>query len=361
MNAPVRLLLAGLGARGRFWRTVIERDSRAVAVAFVDPLPAARAAFGELQPGVPTFADLDEAVAATAPDALVLATPPDTRAGHVAIACERKLPLLVEKPLSLDLVEAARFVREAAAAGIPLMVGLNFRYLDVTRQTKRLLADGHVGEASFARFTYERWRDGHRPGINRYPLGMVHPMLWEQSIHHVDLLRFVYDDEPTDVYARAFNPPWSMYADATNVSAVFSFAGGRVVNYQGTWQANHVVPAFEWRTECTEGVIFQRDQFGDLSYARRDDPKATTVPLAPHEVWLSDTGGVLAAFLAHLLDGAPLECSGADHLRSLAMIEACVRSSATGAAVSVPAILDEVGASPARETHAAAAAGGGPA
>lgn len=345
MSEPLRLVLAGLGARGRYWRTVIEREPGARAVAFVDPSPAARTAFEALEPGVPTFADLDAAVAASRPDALVLATPPGTREAHLELACAERLPVLVEKPLSLDLAEAARFVRMADDVGIPLMVGLNFRYLDVTVQTKRLLRERAVGRAEFARFTYERWRDGHRPGINRYPLTMVHPMLWEQSIHHFDLLRFVYEDEPTDVYARTFNPSWSMYADDTNVSAVFSFAGGRTVNYQGTWQSSHATPGFEWRSECSEGVIVQRDQFGDLHYARRDVAELTEVPLAPHETWVTDTAGVLAAFVAHLRDGAPLECSGADHLRSLAMVEACVRSNATGAAVSVPALLAEVGVS----------------
>ncbi len=345
MSEPLRLVLAGLGARGSYWRTVIEREPRVCAVAFVDPSAEARVAFESLEPGVPTFADLRAAVAAVRPDALVLATPPNTREAHLELACAERLPVLVEKPLSLDLAESARFVRMAEEAGIPLMVGLNFRYLDVTLQTKRLLREGAVGRAEFARFTYERWRDGHRPGINRYPLTMVHPMLWEQSIHHFDLLRFVYDDEPTAVYARTFNPSWSMYDDDTNVSAIFSFAGGRTVNYQGTWQSSHATPGFEWRSECSKGVVVQRDQFGDLHYAHRDAAELTEVPLAPHEIWITDTEGVLAAFVAHLQGGAPLECSGADHLRSLAMVEACVRSSATGTAVSVPALLAEVGAS----------------
>jgi predicted dehydrogenase len=338
VNAPLRLLLAGLGARGRYWRTVIEREPRAVAAAFVDPAPAARAAFAELEPDVPAFADLREALDAVAADALVLATPPDTRDAHVDLACARGLPLLVEKPLALDLTTARRYVEQAERAGVPLMVGLNFRYLDVTRQTVRLLASGAVGRAEFARFTYERWRDGHRPGINRYPLTMAHPMLWEQSVHHFDLLRFVYGAEPEAVYARTFNPSWSMYEGDANVSALFTFEGGLTVNYQGTWQSSHVTPTFAWRSECSEGVIVQRDQFGDLAYARRADPDLTPVALEPHETWVTDTSGVLAAFLDHLIDHRPLECSGRDHLRSLAMVEACVRSSSEGAVVS-PAVI----------------------
>ena len=336
MSAPLRLLLTGLGARGRYWRTVIEREPRAVAAAFVDPSAAARAAFHDLEPAVPTFANLAEAVEAVVPDALVLATPPDTRDADLELACGRGLPLLVEKPLALDLATASRYVERAERAGVPLMIGLNFRYLHVTQRTCELLASGAVGRAEFARFTYERWRDGHRPGINRYPLTMEHPMLWEQSIHHFDLLRHVYGAEPVAVYARTFNPSWSMYHGDTNVSAVFTFDDGLTVNYQGTWQSSHVTPTFEWRSECSEGVIIQRDQFGDLAFARRDDAQLTPVALPPHETWVTDTSGVLAAFLDHLIDGAPLACSGRDHLRSLALVEACVRS-ARECAVVTPA------------------------
>jgi predicted dehydrogenase len=203
----------------------------------------------------------------------------------------------------------------------------------VTRRTVELLAAGAVGRPEFARFTYERWRDGHRPGINRYPLTMVQPMLWEQSIHHFDLLRFVYQGEVAQVYARTFNPSYSMYADDTNVSALFTFENGLVANYQGTWQSSHVTPHFEWRSECSEGVLIQRDQFGDLHHARRAEPELTPVALPPHETWVTDTAGVLAAFVAHLRDAAPLECSGRDHLRSLALVEACIRSQREGAAV----------------------------
>jgi predicted dehydrogenase len=338
-RAPLRLLLAGLGARGRYWRTVIEREPRAVAVGFVDPSPQARAAFADLEPTVPTFADLETAVAEVGPDALVLATPPDTRDPHLELACARRLPLLVEKPLALAVAVAQRYVEQAEAASIALMVGLNFRYLDVTRRTRELLAAGAVGQAEFARFTYERWRDGHRPGINRYPLEMVHPMLWEQSIHHFDLLRFVYGLEPVAVYARTFNPSWSMYRDDANVSAVFTFQNGFTVNYQGTWQSGHVTPTFEWRTDASEGVIVQRDQFGDLAFARRAEPELTPLPLPPHETWVTDTAGVLAAFLEHLIDGAPLACSGRDHLRSLAMVEACVRSSREGSTVAMGEVV----------------------
>jgi predicted dehydrogenase len=344
--SALRILLVGLGARGAFWAEVINRSPDCELIGYVDPSPEAlkraRERFGDR----PTFVDLDEALAAVeGVEALVLATPPEGRERQIRAACELKLPLLVEKPLALSLEEAATYVRLAEEASVPLMVGLNFRYLAVTEETVRLLQRGVVGRPEFARFTYERWRDGYRPRLNKYPLTMVHPMLWEQSIHHFDLMRFVYEAEPEWAYCKTWNPSWSMYDDDTNVSAIFTFTDNLVVNYQGTWQSGWQEPHFEWRTDCTEGILTQGDQFGELSHAQLHDSALTPVPLPPHEQWVTDTSGVLRAFVSNLVGGQPLECSGRDHLKSLAMVEACIVSSESGRAVDVQAILERLSGS----------------
>lgn len=342
MRAATRVVLAGLGARGAFWREVIRRDARVEAVGYVDPDPAARERCGREEPDLPLFGALSAAVEACRPDALILATPPSGRSDDLAVAWRHHLPVLVEKPLALDLGEAAAHVRDAAAADVPLMVGLNFRYLHVTRELKRLLGKGPLGTPEFARFTYERWRDGHLPRLNKYPLVMEQPMLWEQSIHHFDLLRFVYEREPIRVSCRTFNPSWSLYRSDANVTAWIEMEDGLIVDYHGTWQSNHVVPSFEWRTEATQGVTFQRDQFGELSWAFRHDREPNPVELPPHETWITDAEGLLNAFLRHLRDGDALECSGADHVRSLAMVEACIRASSGDRIVDVAALVDEL-------------------
>ena len=336
----LKVVLAGLGVRGRHWAEVITRSQRAELLAFVDPsdeaLARAVSEFGER----PAFASVEAALGALKhADALVLANPPMGREGIVRLACARRLPMLIEKPLALNLGEAATLVQIAEAAGLSLMVGLNFRYLAVTQAMLRLLAEETVGRPEFARFTYERWRDGRRPDLNDYPLVMDHPMLWEQSIHHFDLMRYVYGREPAHVRCQTWNPSWSMYAGDSNVSALIEFEGGLRVNYQGTWQGNWAAPGFEWRTECSNGIITQRDEFGALCYARRDEANLRPVPLPPHERWISETTALFAAFLDHVLDGAPLQCSGRDHLISLAMLEACVQSSATGGGVLIGDVL----------------------
>ena len=271
--------------------------------------------------------------------AAIICTDEHLHVDPIMAAVERGIPMLIEKPLALTVKEAANLVSIAEAANVPLMVGLNFRYLAVTKEVMRLLSEGTVGKAAFGRFTYERYRDGNRPDLNKYPLRMDQPMLWEQSIHHFDLMRYIYGQEPVLIQAKTWNPSWSMYQSDANVTAIITFNDGMIVNYQGTWQSGWAEPRFEWRTDCTNGIISQKDQFGDLYFARQAEPNLTAVPLPPHELWITETSGLLEAFLNTVIDGESLQCSGRDHLMSLAMVEACAISSRESRSVTIASVL----------------------
>ena len=329
----VGLILVGLGARARLWRRVVAARADCRIVGLVDTRPdAVAAAMAEL-PGAVAGATLADVTAQVAADAVILSTPPGGREDQIAAACAAGLAILAEKPLADSVAAAEAHVAAAARAGVGLAVGLNFRYLAVTRALKALLTPDHMGRPEFAHFTYERWRDGQQPHLNKYPLTMDQPMLWEQSIHHFDLMRFVYDAEPTAVLARTFNPSWSIYRGDANVAALITFTGGLEVTYQGTWAGNWQPLTFNWRTETPQGVVVQADMFGALGYARRDDAALTPITLPVTEPWVDDAAALLADFVAHLRDGAPLPCPGSDHLRSLRMVSACIESSMTGRAV----------------------------
>lgn len=337
-----RIILVGLGARAQFWMRVIHDNPDCTIVGLIDPSEDARKRALAQWPEAQASADLD-LIDRLHADAILLATPPSGREAQMEAACRARLPILAEKPLADDVGLAARYVAMAEAAAIPLMVGLNFRFLPVTQKTRQLFAT-KMGAPEFARFTYERWRDGWQPRFNKYPLTMAQPMLWEQSIHHFDLLRYVYQSEPVKIFAKTFNPTWSMYADDANVSAIIAFANGIIVNYQGLWQAGWKEPSFTWRHDCEKGVVIQNDQFGDLTYALHDDPAPINVPLPPYEQWYHDAAALLTAFVAMLKGEAELVCSGRDHLNSLRMVEACIISSRTGEAVN-PAELETISVS----------------
>lgn len=331
---PLRLIVVGLGARARTWLQVVQANPDIQIVALCDPDPAARSRAAEQFPDLPIGADITDIIGTDA-DAVLLATPPGGREVQMEAACKAGLAILAEKPLSDNVVTAARFVEMAESAGVPLIVGLNFRYLAVTQEMRRLLTTGAIGTPEFGRFIYERWRDGTQDWLNSYPLTMDHPMLWEQSIHHFDLMRYVYGAEPAYIQAHTFNPSWTMYAGDTNVSALIAFEGGMSVTYQGTWQSGHEPMNFKWRTDGSEGIVEQCAMFGDLAWAKRMEPELTPVPLPEHIAWITDAEALLRSFTATVRGTQPPECTGRDHLQSLFMLQACVLASDRRATVTI--------------------------
>jgi predicted dehydrogenase len=337
------LLLIGLGTRGRMWTRVIDGDPNGRVAAAVDPDPAARATFAEGHAGVPTFATLEEALAAGTYDAAVLVTPPDGHLEQCRRLFETGLPILAEKPLDVDLPRAVEIVELGRKAGLPLTVGLNFRFLPVHRKQRELLTDEFLGPVGFGEFIYRRNRNGRRPGINKYPLTMWQPMMLEQSIHHLDLIRFCYGREVESIMCRTWNPPWSMYAHDANVHALLTLEGAVAINYFGTWSGGWDNPGFEWRTDCEQGVIIQKELFSDLNYAKTAEMELTPIEIAQAEAFYDDSAALLAAFLAALRTGGPAPCDGIDHLKTLALCFAGIESSEQGRAVELAEFYERNG------------------
>jgi predicted dehydrogenase len=331
----IRILQVGLGNRGRMWGRILSEHPQASLAGIVDPDPARIEAYRAEFGAVPSFPELGAALAAVDADAVLLVTPPDGHLEQARLVFAAGLPLLAEKPLALDLAEAREIVALGQAAALPLTVGLNFRYLPVSREIRRLVAAQVVGAPGYGTFNYHRNRDWWRPGMNKYPLAMRHPMMLEQSIHHLDLIRFCYGREVEAVSCRTWNPSWSVYAHDANVSCLLTLEGGMDVAYMGTWTGGWNELKFQWRTDCEKGVIIQQELFSSLAMARTEDPELTPLPLDPCVPFLDDTRLLLDDFLDALATGRQEPCTGADHLKSLALCFAAIEANETGQRVTM--------------------------
>ena len=105
------LLLIGLGTRGKMWQRVIDAEPTARIAAAVDPNPETRAAFLESHSDVPVFATHIEALASEVPfDAALLVTPPDGHLEQCRNLFEAGLPVLAEKPLTVELPQSLAII-----------------------------------------------------------------------------------------------------------------------------------------------------------------------------------------------------------------------------------------------------------
>lgn len=354
----LRIVQVGFGVRGETWARVIRDNPETQVVGYVSRrlniLEQRVKNFGDQD--VPCFNDLARALDETKPDALLLVTPPEGHHEQVMAAFERSLPVLVEKPLTEELTEAIDLVREADRRGLQMMVGMNFRYLPSHQTIKRVIQQRELGEPSFSQFTYIRHRDGRRQDLNKYCLTMKQPMLLEQSIHHLDLMRYCYGREVESVFAHTWNPPWSTYQDDSNVSLLMRFEGGLYANYLGTWTAAWNQFNFCWRIDCSEGALVQKRQFSDLNVIKFSPELGLTgqrfkdeaEPLVPIDLptvesFVDDTRVLLARFAEAIREGKPVETSGKDHLRTLSLVFACIESAQTGKQVHMEQFYREHG------------------
>lgn len=332
MQSPIRTLLVGLGTRGKHWARIMRDEPRCDVVGYMDINAETVTAVHEQFP-VPEqalFTDLETALAGAKPDLVILSTPPMGHLEQASRVFAAGCHVLAEKPLAVDLAEAIAIVRLAEAAKRTLTVGLNFRYQEATMAAKRIFAARELGPPSFAQYTYWTNRDGRRPGINKYPLTMAQPMLYEQSIHHLDQMRFAYGAEVERVSAITHNPPWSMYDDDASVFALLELEGGLVVNYFGTWSGETKQRWFSWRTDCAEGAVWQRRMFSDLAIVRKGSDVPEPVDLPAQEDLVDDARLMFSHICEQLLAGEPEPVpSGRDHIKTLALTAACEVSSTT--------------------------------
>jgi predicted dehydrogenase len=333
----VPVLLVGVGVRGRMWARILASEPGVHVVGYVDPDPDARAWVREtIGEATPCFPDHAEALGRLDPALAVVATPPMERRDLCIALADAGCTLLVEKPLAVDLGDAVAIAEHCQHRGQRCFIAVNFRYSATTIAARSILQRGDLGSPDLACLTYWRNRNGWAPGLNKYPLTMRQPMLWEQSVHHLDLIRHIYATEVATVSATTSNPRWSDYADDATVCATLTLANGMTVQYTGTWASRTARDTFHWRTDCERGALVQTALFDGLHIVHDGTEAMEYVPLPVQEPFMDDVRLLLRAALHDLHTGDGRAPTVADHLRTLAVTAAIEASAAQGIRVHVP-------------------------
>jgi predicted dehydrogenase len=150
--------------------------------------------------GAPSFNSLADALRAACFDAVLIATPGPTHPALIAEAAAAGRHILVEKPVAYDRTAAREALRAVEAGGVRCMVAYHRRYDDDCREARRLLAEGAIGTpraaVSQCRLALPSIYRAYAPAPKEPPASAapVHELaadwLTENSIHHVNLLRF---------------------------------------------------------------------------------------------------------------------------------------------------------------------------
>lgn len=252
--------------------------------------------------------------------------------------------VLAQKPLGCNLEQATEIVRLCDDAGLTLCVNQNMRYDQSVRACRSLLVNGVLGDPVIATLDMR---------------AIPHWMPWQQrqgwvtcrimSIHHLDAMRYWFGD-PRRVYASFRTDPRTTFEhrDGIGLYILEYDSGLRCLICDDVWTG----PAREgaaadlgisYRVEGRNGLA--KGTIGWPKYPERQPSTleyTTTASPVWHrpswpEVWFPDAFlGPMAELLVAIERGEPPEMSGADNLRTMALVDACYQSATEHRAIELP-------------------------
>ena len=247
----VRIALIGAGLIGKEHLRFITEERRCELVAIADPAPAA--AVAAERAGTAYFAHHAAMLDAVNPDAVIVAVPNNLHEAAALACIERRIPVLVEKPLAETIAAAARIVAAAEASNVPVLVGHHRRHSPDMRTTRKLVRDGSLGDMVAASgmwmakkpddYFNAEWR--RKPGGGPFLINLI---------HEIDCLRYVLGDVDT-VQALATNSVRGFAVEDT-AALVMQFRSGTLA----TFVISDAVPSpWFWDVASGQGAYFPYD------------------------------------------------------------------------------------------------------
>ena len=244
----------GLGRLGfKHAQTLAGRIGDARLAAVSDPVEAARKRFADQFPQVEVFGDYHDLLARKDVDAVVIASSTNTHGIIIMDSLKAGKAVFCEKPVTLDMKEAAEIRKTLAATGVYLTVGFMRRFDDAYIMGKKRILSGELGDPVYLTAVS---RDPAAPPLEFAKLsgGLVLDM----CVHDIDLARWFIGSEVEKVYAQGgvlMCEELKSIGDIDHINIEFTFKNGKLAHLEGSRNARY---GYDIRTEviCTKGAVF---------------------------------------------------------------------------------------------------------
>jgi predicted dehydrogenase len=182
------------------------RDAKGASIAAICDRDSARLKIVGDQFGIERrYTDAAEMLRTEKLDFVDIATTVQTHKPLVELAATHRLPVICQKPFALSLTDAKAMVAACEKAGVPLMVHENFRWQSPIQAVKRIIDSGEIGTPFFGRISF---RSGYDVFSGQPYLATGKRFIVEDlGIHILDIARFLLGDvETLTARTRRVNP-----------------------------------------------------------------------------------------------------------------------------------------------------------
>ena len=259
MAKTLRLAVVGTGGWAAQHARILSRRSDVDLVGIVGRDPGRTAARASQFATTP-FTDIDTMLDKARPDLVTVCLPNEVHYGPTLHLLKRGVPLLVEKPLVFDLVEADALLAEAERGGIFFAINLNHRYAEPVQRAKAAIDAGELGDIVFA-----TWRFGGEPNFGTSP----HANLIETQVHGLDMLEHLCGPIAS---VAAQMTDMTRPGTYTTLAVALRFAAGAVGSLVGSYDSSYAYPDTQViEVNGTEGRLIIEDTVKRLTVSRAGD------------------------------------------------------------------------------------------
>ncbi|RUX25654.1 Gfo/Idh/MocA family oxidoreductase [Mesorhizobium sp. M7A.F.Ca.US.011.01.1.1] len=290
------------------------------------------------------YTDAAELFAGESLDFVDIATTAPSHRPLVEMAAANRVPVICQKPFAPTLADAKAMVKACAEAGVPLMVHENFRWQSSIQAVRAVLDSGEIGTSFFGRISF---RSGYDVFSGQPYLATGKRFIIEDlGIHVLDIARFLLGDVSTITSRTArINPSIAGEDVATMLLDHKSGATSVVDCSYATKLATEPFPETLIEIDGSDGTI-RLAQGYRLTVTGKNGTVVTDVspPLLPwaSRPWHNIQESVVAIqqhWVDCLAKGIEPATSGADNLKTFALVEAAYAGAASRQPVQLDALL----------------------
>jgi len=254
-------------------------------------------------------------------DYAVVIVPNPARLPIIETLLTRRIPVFMEKPAAHTLEDFEKILGWQRAAGVPVMVGQNYRFMPSSRVIRKLVEAGEIGDVLSVHGRFQR---SHFIAETAYygTLPDVLPFRVEMVIHHMDMVAYWLNSAPGRVISDGFRTDISWGTGQMGCDILARFESGARLNYHGDWSIATNLTSFNghWTLCGSRGTIRWED--GPVILKRRhssryDGDNGEEIRITPATNAENPLEPEHREFLAALREGRTPESGIEENARSL--------------------------------------------
>ena len=302
-------------------------------IAAVMSTSAARGAAYAAENGIPkSVTALDELVGDPSIDAVYISTTNELHRDQAVAAARAGKHILCEKPLAMSLADGHTMIKAAKDAGVVIATNHHLRNAASHRAMREAIASGKIGRPLSARVFHAVYLPPHLQGWRLDKPGAGGGVILDITVHDADTLRFVLNDDPTEVVAFSQSGGMGKGGLEDAVMGVMRFKSGVIAQFHDGFTTKFAETGFE--VHGTEGSLIGRNVMtqravGSVTLRTADGDEH--LPLDDRNLYET----ALDAFHSAISRKGQPSATGEDGIWSLATGLAVVEAARTGHAVTV--------------------------